>query len=847
MGVLAMAKATHALDQDLLFGLVALQNGLVEQAALVAAFRAWVAEKSEPLSEHLVRQGKLKPVQCAVIRSLVALCIEQHGGDTAKPLARSLGHCPDMRSKFEESLDADVQASLAGLRTTVVADSGSAADNDETQVHAHRVAPRFEERFQILRFHAEGGLGEVFLAYDHELNREVALKQIKGRQAHNEESRARFLREAEITGRLEHPGIVPVYGLDSPTDGQPRYAMRFIHGVTLKDAIAEFHCGTAMQNDPEGRALALRNLVGKFVSVCYTIAYAHSRGVVHRDLKPGNIMLGPYGESLVVDWGLAKAVGRTGNNAKAADDTIRPMHDVEISSPTVGPVGTLRFMSPEQAAAGEGGTVAGLASDVYSLGATLYCVLTGKPPIQGKGDGDSIRAKVRAGDFAKPRALNAQIPPALEAVCLKAMALEPQDRYASAGDLGKDIERWLADERVFAYTEPLSVRLARWTRHHRTLVSSAAVFMFAAFVALAVDLVRVGRERARAESNFLLARTAVNRILTETAEGHLAAVPQAEELRLRVASDALDFNERFLLEKPDDPEIRRDAARVFREVANIQRNLGLLTESIQAYTKAISLRAKLAAEFPTQGADRDNLALTLVDAGETYQLAGESADAERMCREALATADKVLQSNPNDTNGRVIKALASLTLAKTQLDLGAYHKAAGSAAEAATLFRAVSLDPLYGMRNAVLFCIAEQAWGAALRQQGNRAEADEKLRHVVASADSLLAHRPSLRELIPIPLDALRPSIQFARASARVELAILIADDVEQRSQALRPLDDAISELSGLSAQFPRNQSYSARLAAAFRKRGELHAALGHADKAAQDRQQADKASKASP
>src|SRR5262249_18744412 len=154
-----------------------------------------------------------------------------------------------------------------------------------------------------------GGLGEVFVAEDTELHREVALKQIQASHAHDRASRARFVLEAEITGGLEHPGVVPVYGLGCYADGRPYYAMRLIRGDSLKQAIDRFHEADVPGRDPGGRALSFRELLGRFVAACNAVAYAHSRGVIHRDIKPANVMLGPYGETQVVDWGLAKPVG----------------------------------------------------------------------------------------------------------------------------------------------------------------------------------------------------------------------------------------------------------------------------------------------------------------------------------------------------------------------------------------------------------------------------------------------------------------------------------------------------------------------------------------------------------
>jgi tetratricopeptide (TPR) repeat protein len=335
-------------------------------------------------------------------------------------------------------------------------------------------------RFQVLRPHARGGLGEVFVAHDCELNRQVALKEIKDKHAHDPDSRARFLLEAEVTGSLEHPGIVPVYSLGHYPDGRPFYAMRFIHGDSLLDALESFHQADGPKRDPGQRSLALRKLLARFVAVCDAIAYAHSRGVLHRDIKPANILVGPYGETLVVDWGLAKPGGEAAACGLDSEPTLRPSSADAVARTLAGAVkGTPAYMSPEQAAGRV--DLMGPTSDIYSLGATLYHLLTGHRPFEDK-DTQEVLRKVRKGLFKPPRQVNKQVPAALDAICRKAMAREPKERYPTAKALAEDIEHWLADEPVSAHREPLRARVGRWARRHKPLVAGVAAMVLTALV-----------------------------------------------------------------------------------------------------------------------------------------------------------------------------------------------------------------------------------------------------------------------------------------------------------------------------------------------------------------------------
>jgi formylglycine-generating enzyme required for sulfatase activity/tRNA A-37 threonylcarbamoyl transferase component Bud32 len=341
-------------------------------------------------------------------------------------------------------------------------------------------------RYTLLRVEAEGGLGKVWVARDADLRREVALKEIKGNRLGDGESSRRFLREAQVTGQLEHPNIVPVYELAwRPEDDQPFYTMRLLRGRTLRAAIAEHH--ESLGGRPV-EALGRQKLLGAFISICQAISYAHSRGVVHRDLKPENVMVGSFGEVVVLDWGLAKLLG--GGDVVAEELTHAGSPGVEVSPEasaltTVGVAGTPAYMAPEQAR-GDTDEV-DERTDVYGLGAILFEILTGRPPAKGQTTAEVLRDVIE-GPLPRPRAVSTATPRPLDAVCSKALAKDPAARYARASDLADDIERFVAGEPVSAWPEPWTVRARRWISKHRLIVISGAAAALVAALAGAAAL-----------------------------------------------------------------------------------------------------------------------------------------------------------------------------------------------------------------------------------------------------------------------------------------------------------------------------------------------------------------------
>jgi eukaryotic-like serine/threonine-protein kinase len=581
--------AESALDRNLLFGVLALRMDFVSQGELIAAIRAWGLEMEKPFDQVLVERGALAEDERSLLDPLVGKQLEQLGDDAD-------------RSDLALSAVSWIKLGRAGLAAGSETQTSPSTTPEGVSDSSRFVADRFE----VLRPHARGGLGEVFVALDRDLGREVAIKQIRPPFADDDASRARFVREAEVTGGLEHPGIVPVYALGTDALGRPYYAMRFIRGESLEQAISQFHAEGRSEQAPGERSLELRKLLRRLLDVCNAIEYAHSRGVLHRDLKPSNIIVGTHGETLVVDWGLAKAMGTSDRSRDAAEE--RPLVPSAAGGATETlpgmALGTPSFMSPEQAA-GDQDRI-GPASDVYSLGATLYSMLTGRSPFERAGAAEVLRA-VQDGAFSPPRTVDHSIPRPLEAVCLKAMAREPGDRYATPRALADDLERWMADEAVSARPEPLAERTRRWMRRKRTIVSAAAAAVLVALVGLAVVLAVQARanhdlsaanERERAR--FDLAMESIRTFNAGISQDVLLREPRFQALRGKLLQGARDFSLKLeaLLKDETDLRSRRALAQAYDELAELTERIGPKSEALELYNHVLALRRDVARGEP---------------------------------------------------------------------------------------------------------------------------------------------------------------------------------------------------------------------------------------------------------
>ncbi|MBI5868839.1 MAG: serine/threonine protein kinase [candidate division Zixibacteria bacterium] len=321
-------------------------------------------------------------------------------------------------------------------------------------------------QFELIREIAVGGMGTVYLVRDRELERPVALKVLSVPDGLGALT-ARIIREAKTVAQLEHPGIVPVHAVGRLPDGRVYYAMKFVEGKTLDE----------FRRTQDSLSVLLRI----FEKICETVQFAHSRGVLHRDLKPSNIMVGPFGEVLVMDWGIATRVTESAQSPVREADVRKVPSDsgeklVHTAHGTV--LGTPAYMSPEQAQ----GRIDDLdcRTDVYGLGAILYFLLTGKEPYS-DASVDAILARVAAGELRRPRDLSHAVPKRLEATCLKAMARDPERRYDSAAGLASDVTLYLDGQPVSAYRESVVEKSARWLGRNQ----------FVVFVILAYIIVRL--------------------------------------------------------------------------------------------------------------------------------------------------------------------------------------------------------------------------------------------------------------------------------------------------------------------------------------------------------------------
>ena len=457
---------------------------------------------------------------------------------------QTLAESPDDEQTDVEASQADQTEATSGPRQPASKEASDEEPNDLV------VEGRYEKQTVL----GAGGMGAIWTAFDNRTRRTVAFKEIRTNKLTSQQYVARFLNEAQITAQLEHPGIVPVHDVGWQADGAPYYVMRLVSSVTLAQRIRDFHkldLGHADRNRQS------RELLRDFIGVCHSLDYAHARGIIHRDLKPDNVMIGQHGETMIIDWGLARPFRRADRTAEHQSDQSRTKNensdtpndltnrnsvDLESLGPEKTPtltgrrahegdteqfdpierehvtptidgavMGTLDYMAPEQAQ-GRLGSLDHRA-DIFALGAILFQILTGETWPRGKMRTGEKIAYVAQGEVPSACEVNADVPPPLAAICAKAMNKDIEDRYATARELIKELDEWLADEPVSVYADPWQTRCRRWVSKNFPLViavtTATVAVVIAAVLWTAAESYRVGQARAQAQLRKEQAETAL--------------------------------------------------------------------------------------------------------------------------------------------------------------------------------------------------------------------------------------------------------------------------------------------------------------------------------------------------
>jgi len=571
----------RATPEQILYCQLAVRDGLLSPADIPAVMECLAADPETPASAVVVRCGRMSQADADRIAERVAAALRDTRGDALAALSTAGGD--------------QVAAATFGAQPTLDPEGGPALDRSaaaatllphgaDEQLHdpdrQSQVSADQHGRYSLLdknalydrREHraasdpttaelARGGMGRVLVAFDTHLGREVALKELlpprlpgsssppgsdrspRSPVSATSQQVARFLREARVTGQLEHPAIVPVYELAKRTDGTLYYTMRLVRGRTLRKAI----------RDCAGLRDRLR-LLSHVTDLCHAMAYAHSRGVINRDIKPDNVMVGEFGETVVLDWGLAKVLGREDLRGREIVREIEHVQEAGSDRTIAEFLGTPNYMPPEQAF----GRLDEVdeRSDIWSTGVVLYEVLTGRTPFTGR-TAIEVVTKVRSDPVPPVASLQPDAPVELAAIAMRCLQKDPAKRYQSARELARDLESYQAGERVAAYEYSSWELVRRFVARNRALSVVVAGAVIVLLVAVAVVL----RNYEAALDSEAAARAAEGRAVDSEA----AALASAGEAR-RSEQQAVDSRDQALFSEAESRGAE-DAARKSEEQA----------------------------------------------------------------------------------------------------------------------------------------------------------------------------------------------------------------------------------------------------------------------------------------
>ncbi len=683
---------------------------------------------------------------------------------------------------------------------------------------------RVSTEYRIERLHASGGLGHVFLATDPILNRKVAIKFPRSGRI-TAEQRVRFEREARITARLDHPGIVPVHSLKQDDPRRPCYVMQFVEGPTLQEAVEQLHQtapGTKTANFYH--SLPVRKLLTSFVSLCNIVAYAHGQKVIHRDIKPGNVMLGPFGETLLLDWGLAKVLGEW--EAPPEAESNEAPRGQRMSSPasssstrTGSAMGTPAFASPEQLL----GKTAEVdeRSDVFSLGATLFFLLTGQIHVDLNSPSEQL-VQASGGRSATPRDRVPAVPARLNAICRHAMANDPGQRYPGVSELTADLERYLGGEAVSVHRDAWPVRLGRWLRRRPVFAAATGATVLMAIVAGSLGSLLLGsknRELSQSNSRLVVAMDE-SRAANQQALEALRSLVDDVVIRDLSEMKTVDGSERAFLNRifeqysalaelgGESYASRAIRAEGLMQMGKIQLRLSDETEALARLEAAVAQFQKLVDESDEPG-PRLQLAETLAELGQTLLRLGRLDQARERTQAGI---DLLESTQPGaEAQRRSLPVLAGLyrVLGNVQQGQRQWNEARKSLDESRQ--RLESLVKSDGDSAS-----HRQTLAAVYRHLGETSAQLGDLGHQVQYSERALELQRELVQQFPDqPEHELGLALACINSSRHRETA-------GQISAAVEELNEAISVSDKLSGRFPAVARYRETLAGSHARRGNL-------------------------
>ncbi len=640
-------------DSELLLGVFVVQLGYATAAQVMAAAGDWATRRKEgtTLADVLTQRGLLDPEKRKMVEALMGKALQVNQGDVARTLQSfSTGLNALMRS-LSSSMTGGTDSG-ARTQATPQGDSLEGTENVSDEPigrYDFETGPNRETE-ELGR----GGIGRVVVVHDRYLGRDVAMKELLAEHTSNPAlatSRMvaleqRFLREARLTGQLEHPAIVPVFEVGRRLDGGLYYTMQRVRGRTLHQLLRE-------ARSLEGRLKA----VAAYLTTCQAIAYAHSRAVVHRDIKPQNIMVGPFGETYVLDWGLARVKGRS--DPRAADLKLQP--DITGNVLEGGAIGTPSYMSPEQA---EGKIeIIDEKSDVWCLGAVLYELLTGEPPYTGNNPFD-VLGKIIKEKWTPVRQLEPDAPVELVAIAEKALQHRREDRYPSAAEMAKDVNAWLQGGRVAAHDYSSWELMRRFTRKNKVAITVASICagVMIALGTLAWRQVLKERDEARAFAQLFL----------DDVSDKLAPIAGSGPLLDQLTNKTLDYYRNTVDPKTGPREERLRLGRAWRKIGRLSLEVDKTAEAEAAYAFALEVARPLVEEQRGDVEARVLLSESLIGMSDVESDRGNVQKCEALILEAIGHAEAATEATPNhvdalDTLSRGNSRLAALRLSAGRL------------------------------------------------------------------------------------------------------------------------------------------------------------------------------------